>query len=301
MASQSIAIIGGGINGIMTAWELLKQGHRVTLFEKGEVMKQTSSASSKLLHGGLRYLENYEFRLVQEALKERQWWINQAPHLAQPLKLYIPIYRNNRRPAWMYKLGLWLYDLLAGKQNIGKHQSLNQQQIQQNCSELKTENLIKGFSYFDGQMDDYQFGLWALEQAKKQHSLVIRENCEVIQVDQQGKLILADGTALSFDKIINIAGPWAEQLLRRSNIKPNYVLDLVRGSHIVLDMPIKNGYFLEIPNERRIFFVLPYQGKMLVGTTEQRQTLNNDIKPSEEEIDYLINAYNYYFKMQICQ
>jgi glycerol-3-phosphate dehydrogenase len=131
----------------MTAWKLLKQGHHITLFEKGEVMKQTSSVSSKLLHGGLRYLENYEFRLVQEALKERQWWINQAPHLAQPLKLYIPIYRNNRRPAWMYKLGLWLYDLLAGKQNIGKHQSLNQQQIQQNCSELKTENLIKGFSY----------------------------------------------------------------------------------------------------------------------------------------------------------
>jgi len=87
MASQSIAIIGGGINGIMTAWELLKQGHRVTLFEKGEVMKQTSSASSKLLHGGLRYLENYEFRLVQEALKEREWWINQALHLAHPLKL----------------------------------------------------------------------------------------------------------------------------------------------------------------------------------------------------------------------
>lgn len=98
---MNIAVIGGGISGIMTAWELLKQGHSVTLFEKGEVMQQTSSASSKLLHGGLRYLENFEFRLVKEALKERQWWIQQAPHLAQPLKLYIAVYQNNRRPAWM--------------------------------------------------------------------------------------------------------------------------------------------------------------------------------------------------------
>ena len=130
-------------------------------------MQQTSSGSSKLLHGGLRYLENFEFRLVKEALKERQWWIQQAPHLAQPLKLYIPIYQNNRRPAWMYKLGLWLYDRLAGKQNIGQHQSLTQQQIHQACPELKTEKLIKGFSYYDGQMDDHQLGLWALEQAKK--------------------------------------------------------------------------------------------------------------------------------------
>lgn len=296
---MSIAVIGGGISGIMTAWELLKQGHSVTLFEKGEVMQQTSSTSSKLLHGGLRYLENFEFRLVKEALKERQWWIQQAPHLAQPLKLYIPIYQNNRRPAWLYKLGLWLYDLLAGKQNIGQHQSLTQQQIHQACPELKTENLIKGFSYYDGQMDDYQLGLWALEEAKKQPGLVIKEYSEVTKIDIRGNLSFADGSTQAYDKIINIAGPWAEQLLRQSNIKPLYNLDLVRGSHIVIEQRLNHGYFLEIPKERRIFFVLPYQGKTLIGTTEERQTLNDDIKPSEQEIDYLINAYNHYFKTPI--
>ena len=215
--AKNIAVIGGGINGIMTAWELLKQGHSVTLFEKGEVMQQTSSASSKLLHGGLRYLENFEFRLVKEALKERQWWIQQAPHLAQPLKLYIPIYQNNRRPDWMYKLGLWLYDLFAGKQNIGQHQSLTQQQIHQACSELKTEHLIKGFSYYDGQMDDHQLGLWALEQAKKQPGLVVKEHTEVTKIDTQGTLTLDDGTTQAYDQVINIAGPWAEKLLKQSN------------------------------------------------------------------------------------
>lgn len=295
---KNIAVIGGGINGIMSAWELLKQGHSVTLFEKGEVMQQTSSASSKLLHGGLRYLENFEFRLVKEALKERQWWISQAPHLAQPLKLYIPIYQNNRRPAWMYKLGLWLYDLLAGEQNIGKHQSFSQEQIKEACPELRSENLITGFSYFDGQMDDYHLGIWALEQAKQQ-GVVIREHREVTKIDTQGNLTLADGSIQTFDKIVNVAGPWAEQLLKQSNIKPEYTLDLVRGSHILIDQVIQNGYFLEVPNERRIFFVLPYQGKTLIGTTEERQTLNDDIKPSEQEIDYLINAYNHYFKAPI--
>ena len=339
--AKNIAIIGGGINGIMTAWELLNQGHSVTLFEKGEVMQQTSSASSKLLHGGLRYLENFEFRLVKEALKERQWWIQQAPQLAQPLKLYIPIYQNNRRPAWMYKVGLWLYDRLAGKQNIGQHQSLTKQQMHQACPELKTENLVKGFSYYDGEMDDYQLGLWALQQAKQistpsplmgegwgegekisqqQPGLVVKEHTEVTKLDTKGNLTLADGTTQTFDKIINIAGPWAEQLLKQSNIKPKYNLDLVRGSHILVDTnisghsvssschserseesPIQNqhGYFLEIPNERRIFFVLPYQGKTLIGTTEQRQTLSDNITPSEHEIDYLINAYNHYFKTPI--
>lgn len=295
---MNIAVIGGGINGIMTAWELLKQGHCITLFEKGEAMKQTSSASSKLLHGGLRYLENFEFRLVKEALKERQWWIQQAPNLAQPLKLYIPIYKNSRRPAWMYKLGLWLYDQLAGRQNIGKHQSLSQEQIKEACPGLKSEKLIKGFCYFDGQMDDYGLGMWALEQAKEQ-GVVIREHCEVSKIDTRGNLILADNTTHLFDKIINIAGPWAEQLLKESNINPLYNLDLVRGSHIIVEQSMSHGYFLEVPNERRIFFVLPYKGKTLIGTTEERQALNDNIKPSEQEIDYLINAYNHYFKTPI--
>jgi glycerol-3-phosphate dehydrogenase len=345
---MNVAVIGGGINGIMTAWELLKQGHSVTLYEKGEVMKQTSSASSKLLHGGLRYLENYEFRLVQEALIERQWWIQQIEcqsdnldyhserseeslneescSLAHPLKLYIPVYQSSRRSGWMYKLGLWLYDTLAGKQNIGKHQSLSKQRMHQACSQLKTQGLKKGFSFYDGQMDDYQLGTWALDQAKKQLGLVVQEHTEVVKVDVQGNLTLANGSSQTFDKIINIAGPWAEQLLIQSHIKTECNLDLVRGSHILVETNLshgstqintdketqknirenpcssvaeEHGYLLEVPNERRIFFVLPYQGKTLIGTTEERQSLNDDIKPSEQEIDYLINAYNHYFKTPI--
>jgi glycerol-3-phosphate dehydrogenase len=247
----------------------------------------------------LRYLENFEFRLVKEALKERQWWIQQAPHLTQPLKLYIPIYQKNRRPAWIYKIGLWLYDWLAGEKKIGKHQSLSQEQIRKACPELKSENLIKGFSYYDAQMDDFQLGLWALNQAKSSGDLEIREHTEVAKLGLSGIVYLSDGQKLFFDEVINIAGPWAEQLLAKSGIKARYKLDLVRGSHVIVDREVDHGYFLEVPNERRIFFVLPYQGMMLIGTTEERQSLNQPVIASQDEIEYLINAYNHYFENQL--
>ena len=291
---MKIAVIGGGINGIMTAWELCKHHHDVTLFEKNTLMSQTSSASSKLLHGGLRYLENFEFRLVKEALRERQWWINQTPDLAQPLKIFIPVYKQLRRPAWLYKIGLYLYDLLAGKQNIGKHQSHSKASMQELCPGLKMNNLVKGFSYYDGQMNDYQLGIWAADQAKQYKNLTILEETAVDRINNNGE-ITYNGNKEQFDKVINIAGPWARQLLKNSNIDSDYELDLIRGAHIIIDRKLDHGYFLEVPNERRIFFVLPYKDQTLIGTTEVRQKISDEIKPTHSEILNLLSAYNHYF------
>ena len=292
---MDVAVIGGGINGVMTAWELQKLGHNISLFEKNNLMVNTSSASSKLLHGGLRYLENYEFRLVKEALRERHWWISNAPQHTKPLKIFIPIYKKSRRPAFIYKVGLWLYDFLAGVENIGTHESYTKRQIQQSCPELKTEQLMKGFSYYDGVMDDYKLGLWAAEQAKK-IGMKVYEQTLIDKIDLNGNVYLENRGKKSFDRIINVAGPWSQHLLEKSDVPLEYTLDLVRGSHIVVERPLEHGYFLEIPNERRIFFVLPYNNKTLIGTTEKRQQLSEKIEVSDEEIDYLIIAYNQYFK-----
>ena len=297
---MKIAIIGGGINGVMTAWELCKNGHSVTLFEKHTLMSQTSSSSSKLLHGGLRYLENFEFRLVKEALRERQWWIDQVPDLARPLKIFIPVYKQSRRPAWLYKIGLYLYDLFAGKQNIGKHRNHSKASMQELCPGLKMNGLVKGFSYYDGQMDDYQLGIWAIDQAKKCQNLTTIEGITIDRVDVNGEVVF-NGNKEQFDKVINVAGPWAYQLLKDSDIDSDYELDLVRGSHIVVNRKLDHGYFLEVPNERRIFFVLPYQNQTLIGTTEVRQSIIDEIKPTQAEINYLIDAYNYYFVSQITE
>jgi glycerol-3-phosphate dehydrogenase len=297
---MKIAVIGGGINGIMTAWELCKHHHDVTLFEKNTLMSQTSSSSSKLLHGGLRYLENFEFRLVKEALGERRWWINQAPHLAQPLKIFIPVYKQSRRSAWFYKMGLFLYDVFAGKKNIGKHKKYSRFSMQELYPGLKMNNLIKGFSYYDGQMDDYQLGLRAVNQAKQYSNLTILEGVTIDRVNVEGEIIYK-GQKKDFDRVINIAGPWAHQLLISSNIDSDCELDLVRGSHIVIDQKLDHGYFLEVPNERRVFFVLPYHGQTLIGTTEIRQYIFEKIKPTKSEINYLIDAYNYYFKDEVIE
>jgi glycerol-3-phosphate dehydrogenase len=291
---MKIAVIGGGINGIMTAWELCKHHHDVTLFEKSTLMSQTSSASSKLLHGGLRYLENFEFRLVKEALRERQWWIDQAPDLAQPLKIFIPVYKQSRRPAWLYKMGLYLYDFFSGKQNIGKHQNHSKASMQGLCSGLKMNDLVKGFSYYDGQMDDYQLGIWAIDQAKQYKNFTTIERTSIDRVGANGEVVY-NGNKEQFDKVINVTGPWAYQLLKDSNIDSDYELDLVRGSHIVVNRKLDHGYFLEVPSERRIFFVLPYKGQTLIGTTEVRQKISDEIRPAQSEILNLLSAYNHYF------
>ena len=294
---MKIAVIGGGINGIMSAWALAQGGHDVELFEKNTLMSQTSSASSKLLHGGLRYLENLEFRLVREGLHERQWWINEAPHLAHPLRIFIPIYKDSRRASWMYGIGLKFYDLLSGTKKLGKTESYTSSQLLENCPALNPQYLKCGFSFVDGQMDDKALGLWAADLCMGD-GVSIHENTTIEKVDENGNLWI-NGEAKLFDRIINIAGPWSESLLKESGISSQYALDLVRGSHIVIEGALAHGYLLEVPHEDRIFFVLPYHGQTLIGTTEVRQEIHEPIEASMDEVIYLINAYNYYFKTQI--
>ena len=295
---MKIAIIGGGINGIMTALELCKKNHEVTLFEKTTIMSQTSSASSKLLHGGLRYLENLEFRLVKEALGERFFWVNEAPQYVKPIKIFIPIYKYSRRPAWLYKIGLCIYDLLSGKRNLGKHKSYSKTVMKNLCPELKTDGIIKGFSYFDAQMDDYKLGTWVASKLGHYKKFTLRENTSIDTISESGEITHQESKE-KFEKIINVTGPWAHELLKANNINTNHELDLIRGSHIIVNRQLNCGYFLEVPNERRVFFVLPYKNKTLIGTTEKRQSLNETIKPSHEEIISLINSYNHYFNKEI--
>ena len=290
---MKIAIIGGGINGLCSAWQLALRGHAVELFERGDLMQATSRSSSKLLHGGLRYLENHEFRLVREALRERDAWLQRAPQLAQPLRLVLPIYQGGRRPRAMVALGLFLYDHLAGKSVLPKAQWHSAAELLARDPQLRAEGLRGGYAFSDGQMHDHQLGLWVAEQAQ-QAGVRVHEHTAVARVAQTGEITLAAGESLGFDRVINIAGPWALQLLAQSGIQAQHQLDLVRGSHLVLAQPCPQAYLLEVPGERRIFFVLPWQSQTLVGTTEVRQSLDAPIVCSEEEQRYLLAAYQHY-------
>jgi glycerol-3-phosphate dehydrogenase len=149
-------------------------------------------------------------------------------------------------------------------------------------------------------MDDYQLGLWAAEQAKKYKNLTVLENTLIDKINVDGE-VSYNNIKERFDKVINVAGPWAYELMKNNSIDSNYELDLVWGSHIVIDRELDHGCFLEVPNERRVFFVLPYQGQTLIGTTEVKQSGLGEINPSKFEIAYLTNAYNYYFINKITE
>lgn len=292
-----IAVIGGGINGVMTAWELAAAGHRVDLLERDRLMSGTSSASTKLLHGGLRYLEHGQFSLVREGLRERTWWIRQAPHLAHPLPIALPIYRTSRRGFWTIKLGLTLYDGLAGRLGLGKHRRVARDELLGLMPELRSEGLLGGFLFHDGQMDDHALGLWAADKAR-QAGVTVWENVAADRVTTKGD-VTVNGATQRYDTVYNIAGPWAGQLLAQSGIESDIQLSLVKGSHLVLDFPVSHGAILEVPGESRVVFILPYKGHTLVGTTEVAQTLDDPIECSAEEERYLLDVCNRHLKGEL--
>lgn len=288
--SLRIAVIGGGINGVMSAWSLAQAGHAVELFERGRLMSQTSATSTKLLHGGLRYLENLEFRLVREGLRERAWWIQQAPHLAHPLEIILPVYTWSRRPAWMVRIGLGMYDWLAGERSLGRHRWHDRDALLRLQPDLNPEGLRGGFTFWDGQMDDRALGLWAAERAREA-GVQVHEDAAVEHVSTDGGLWLG-GSRHAYDRVVNVAGPWACELLRASGVSCDHTLDLVRGSHLVIDRPCPAGVLGEIRDERRIAFALPWQGRTLVGTTEVRQGLEQAAACSDVERDYILAFHN---------
>ncbi|MBF0421582.1 MAG: FAD-dependent oxidoreductase [Magnetococcales bacterium] len=291
---MKIGIIGGGINGLSCAWLLAQKGHQVQVYERHTIMNATSRASSKLLHGGLRYLENREFRLVRESLRERNDWIRRVPDLTNPLRLVMPIYQGGRRPAWMMAMGLFLYDHWAGHNDLPGTRRLTAAEVMQRDPLLNPNRLGGGFEFSEVQMDDYLLGLWVAEQAKA-IGVTIREHAEVTTVDTHGGVALTNGETRYHDQIVNVAGPWALELLQRSQIDSPHRLDLVRGSHLILQHPCLQAFLFEVPGERRILFVLPWKEGTLVGTTEVRQTLHDAIACSSNEKNYLIDVYRYYF------
>lgn len=289
---MDIAVVGGGINGLCVAWQLAEAGHKVSLYERDQLMGATSSASSKLLHGGLRYLEQGHWQLVKTGLAERRWWLDNVPQLTQSLPLIYPLYQQGRRRRWQLKLGLTLYDALAGRQGLGRHQWLSREAVLHQVPNLRSRGLLGGYLFLDGQMDDKALGLWVAEQCRLA-GVQIFEQHPVLALDAKGTVALADGLA-QFDAVINVAGPWSQALLQQSGLAVEQPLDLVRGSHLLLPGQRSCGLMLEVPGEARLVFLLPYGGQSLLGTTEVRHELGQPIQCSEAETRYLLNCYNHY-------
>ena len=222
MNHSRVGIVGAGINGVMAAWALIEQGYSVSLFEAQRPMHATSRASSKMLHGGLRYLEQAQFGMVREALLERRWWLSQQTGLAAPLQLFIPYYRQSGRSPWLIRAGTMLYDLLALGSNMPLSRKHDPSQIMQAIPGLRSEGLVGAISYWDAAMDDEALGLWALARTQER-GLALHTGCAVSRVYEDGG-IETDRGIDHFDGVVNAAGPWSLELLDRSELHSPYQL-----------------------------------------------------------------------------
>jgi len=296
-----IAVIGGGINGTGVAWELVRKGYEVTLFDRGRCGAETSSATTKMIHGGLRYLEGLHVGLVRESLRDRTWLLDHLPELVKPIEIMLPVYDDSPRGRFTIRLGLILYDLLAGRANIRRHQSRSADELA-TMAPLVRSGLRGGFSYWDAQVDDAALVRAVVDSARRDGA-TIREMTPVVGLRRQKKewIVKTPRSESSFDMVINAAGPWMNELLKENRIRSRYRLSLVRGSHLVLKHRVSEvGMLLQSISDRRVFFVLPWKTTTLVGTTEvvQRGSLE-DVHPSQKEIEYLITRFNRYIREPI--
>ncbi|GHA98313.1 glycerol-3-phosphate dehydrogenase [Modicisalibacter luteus] len=294
-------VIGGGINGTGIANDAAGRGLRVGLCEQGDLAGATSSASSKLIHGGLRYLEYYEFRLVREALREREVLLKKAPHIVWPLRFILP-HRPHLRPAWMLRAGLFLYDHLSRRNDLPGARSLRFDAD----SPLKPD-IRQGFEYSDCWVDDARLVVLNAMQAREAGAeILVRTRC-VDAVEENGIwtiTLMALHGRTTFTRrartLVNAAGPWVESFIRgHTRRSSRYVINMIKGSHIITRRinTDERAYILQ-NRDNRIVFVLPYQRDYsLIGTTDiGYQGDPADIAISNAEIDYLLDVINEHFR-----
>ena len=295
-----LAVIGGGINGSGIARDAAGRGAKVLLLEAGDLARGTSSASTKLIHGGLRYLEHYEFALVRESLSERETLWGIAPHLIWPLRFVLP-YAKGLRPRWLLRLGLFLYDHIGGRKKLPATQTV--QLANHPAGAPLKSTFSTGFVYSDCWVDDARLvALNARDAADR--GAEVRTRCPVTALGRDGGTwrITTPQGEFRAKAVVNAAGPAVLDLLGRAGEKTAYGMRLVRGSHIVVrklyDHPF--AYFFQLA-DGRIFFAIPYeQDFTLIGTTDRDHQAGLDkVEASKEEIAYLCEGASGYFKQPI--
>ncbi len=309
-----LCVIGGGINGAGIARDAAGRGLSVLLIEAGDLACATSSASSKLIHGGLRYLEHREFSMVRQALREREILYKTAPHLISPVECLL-LQDEDQRPLWLTRLGLWLYDNLGGKMSLPKSRVINfsDEQAREKYGKNLLSDIEKGIIYSDCTVDDTRLVvLNAVDAAARNARVLTHTMCESLKIcDGLWRVSLRDYNTndtidISASMVVNATGPWVSSFLDGMGIgddDPDLpMVRLVKGSHIILPKLYDGDhiYVLQQP-DKRIVFVAPYEGKYtLVGTTEEDFDGNpHDARISSAEMNYLCEAVNCAFAKTI--
>lgn len=301
-ASYDLVIIGGGIHGVGIAQAAAARGWSVLVLEQTDIASGTSSRSSKLIHGGLRYLESGKFSLVRECLNERALLLKLAPQLVQLKPFHIPVYRHTQRRPWQLQAGLSLYALLGGLQPATRFRRVPHSQWN-NLDGLETTGLQVVFQYYDAQTDDAALTRAVMRSAQELGArLIMPATFTAAQSNAQGSIVeyQYDGKieTCNASVLVNAAGPWVQQVLSRITPTPTQRnIDLVQGTHIVVPGKLTQGiYYVEAPTDGRAVFVMPWQGNTLVGTTESVYHGDpGEVKPLPQEQAYLLQTLAHYF------
>ncbi len=305
--AYDILIIGGGITGAGVLRDATLRGFKTALIEKNDFASGTSSKSSKLIHGGIRYLKNLEFKLVHEALMERKTLINIAPHLVHPTQCLLPVYKHAPVPAWMIRIGLLLYDGLSSSNRIGFHKVIPTDENQSMEPALKKDDLEKLFLYYDGRADDSRLVMATVQSAVQQGAMAVNyaQAVDVVTVDNriQGIRALDRLTGKEFTihaKVIaNATGPWCDRLRKNILGENKRRIRTTKGIHIILpldDLPVKHTLVLTSPIDDRLVFAIPWRKWVILGTTDTDYNDDPDWIPIKEvEVDYLLQTFQEYF------
>jgi glycerol-3-phosphate dehydrogenase len=296
-----LLVLGGGITGAGVALDAATRGLRVALIDKSDFASGTSSVSSKLVHGGLRYLEHGDFGLVHEALQERRLLLRNAPHLVRPLRFVIPFCRGARVPAWKWRLGLTLYDALAGRHNLRRSRPLRLPEMRREFPSLKPPHLHGGADYHDAQMDDARLAIEVLQTAAR-HGAVVANYVEALAFETPELVRVLDHVGghertIRARQVLNATGPWVDAVRRLAGDDSDPLLQPTKGVHLVVpDRGLRTAFLLLHPSDGRVLFVIPWLGKTLIGTTDTACEIGPDaLQVLPEEVAYLLDAHNHYF------
>ncbi len=309
-----ILVVGGGITGAAVARDAVSRGLKVAVIEKSDFAWGTSSRSSKLIHGGLRYLENFEFALVFEALAERSFFLKTMPHMVQPIEFYFPVYQNDRVGKFKLSLGLWLYDLLSVFRTPGFHKNLSIRQMIEKIPDLESAGLRGGFKYFDATMWDDLMTIETLRSAHHQGAEIanyVEAISPIWKEDRiQGFLVrdCEEGSSnreveLHAKQVVICVGPWTDLMGKKLSVGWDPWLKPSTGIHLIFDqerLSVPGAMVMSHPEDGRISFIIPRKnfgkGMVIVGTTDAPSPSDPDqARIQKKDIQYLLDLLNQYF------
>jgi len=302
--NYDLVVIGGGINGTSIARDAALRGLKVLLLEKDDYASGASSKTSKLIHGGLRYLEQGALTLVKESIRERNLLLKNAPHLVKPLEFLFPVYKGDKRPLWMVQLGLCLYDFLDSSSPLASHRKMSQREIHDQFPFLKTNSLRGGFLYYDAQMQDHRLVIENVLSAREHGAHLLNYTEVTGLLKEKGKIYGVCYKSsrrglkgeVSANIIVSACGAWSNEILALDIPDATPIVRPTKGVHLVIPkLKTQTALILSTRQDGRIFFLMPWGDYSLLGTTDtDYQGDPNVVTVEDNDVNYLLTAINQY-------